>query len=399
MMQTPFVAPIFAEDGEFTSTLVLANGTAVPTYADVTLRALDGKTVATQTIQFGPHSQQQVSIRTLREAGSVPNITIGSVVVSQTPSPSGMTVLGAISITQRAPGSSRYIDQILAKPGYIDQELAMPTDESSSTLRSVADGSDGSPLVAITSLSQTVQHVTAACLSADHVAPSTITLAPGQTVLIPVCDPDVKRDADLHWYAENLPHGSNRPAGIELTSDGTSGSFAAYGLAPHDSQEGRYFSSVPFVDPKMLMSATVVYTGVPVGSSTLLPAGIFTPVLSLANFSPSPRQVAVKYALTRDGVATLSTIAKVTLAPLSSQEITLSGLNGDPLLRDSFFVVSDGIPGGVGTKLVSKSSGQLREVELLAKDFDDSENGGNHPWTVEDGTTSTLRERYPNPIL
>ena len=390
MMQSPFVAPLFVEDGEFTSTLILANGTAVPTYADIALRTLDGKTVATQTIQFQPHSVQQVSIRALRETGTEPNITTGSVVVSQTPSANGMTVLGALSITQLSTGSSHYVDQILAKPGYIDQELAMPSDASSLTLRGVADGSDGSPLVAITSLNKMAQHVTVTCLSGNQAKSTKLTLAPEQTVLMSVCDPDTKRDADLHWYVENLPLDSHGPAGIELTSDGAPGSFAAYGLALHDTKQGKYFSSVAFADPKMLVSTTAVFTGVPVGPSELLSTGTYTPVLSLANFSPSPRQVSVKYALTRDGAASLSTIASVTLAPLSTQEVVLSGLNGDSLLRDSFLVESDGRSEDVLTKLVSKSGGPLHEVELLAKDLNDPENGGNHPWTVEGGTTSTL---------
>jgi len=362
----------------------------VSTYADVALRAPSGKTVATQRVQFTPHSQQQLSVRALRQTGSEPNLTTGSIVVSQSPSASGMTVLGAIAITQLSPGTTHYVDQILAKPSYVDQELAMPSEDSSPMLRAVADSSDGSPLVAVTSLSTMPQHVAIACVTSGQNQSSKITLAPGQSVLLPPCDPEVAGGADLHWYAENLPHTPYPAAGIELTSDGKPGSFAAFGLAPHDSAEGRYFSSVAFTDPKMLMSSTAVYAGVPVGSSALLPAGIFTPVLSLVNFSKGARQVSVKYALTRDGAASLNTIASITLAPLSSREIALSGLGGDPTMQDSFLVESDGSPGDVGTKLVSKSGGALHEVELLAKDFEDPENGGDHPWTVENGTTSTL---------
>ncbi len=177
--------------------------------------------------------------------------------------------------------------------------------------------------------------------------------------------------------------------GIGLTTDGVPGSFAAFGLAPHDLPEGRYFSSITFADPKVQTSKTV-FSGVPVGQTPLLASGTYTPVLALANFSSSPRQVTVHYALSQNGAPSVSTVAAVTLAPSSTQEITLSGLLGDPLLQDSFIEEDDGNPGDVQAKLMSKISSPLSEIELIGKDFNDPENGGDHPWTVENGTTSTL---------
>src|SRR6516164_4555952 len=64
-MQMPAVVPLFIADGNFASTLVLVNGSSVQTYADVTVRSLDGKTVATKRVQFQPDSQQQLNLRTL----------------------------------------------------------------------------------------------------------------------------------------------------------------------------------------------------------------------------------------------------------------------------------------------------------------------------------------------
>jgi hypothetical protein len=52
MMQMPMVVPLVLEDGDYTSTLVLVNGSAVQTNADVTVRALSGKAVATSRVQF-----------------------------------------------------------------------------------------------------------------------------------------------------------------------------------------------------------------------------------------------------------------------------------------------------------------------------------------------------------
>ncbi len=42
------------------------------------------------------------------------------------------------------------------------------------------------------------------------------------------------------------------------------------------------------------------------------------------------------------------------------------------------------------SKLVSRNQERFREVELLGKDEKDPTNGGNHPWSLEDGNESTL---------
>ncbi len=59
-------------------------------------------------------------------------------------------------------------------------------------------------------------------------------------------------------------------------------------------------------------------------------------------------------------------------------------------MQNSFLIISDGAPGDVVAKLVARSDSRLREVELLGKDLKDPQNGGNHPWSIENGTDSTL---------
>ncbi|HWO30529.1 MAG TPA: hypothetical protein VNO32_17175 [Candidatus Acidoferrum sp.] len=41
MSGLPLIAPLFIEDGQFSSTLVLVSGTQLNTYADVTVRGMD----------------------------------------------------------------------------------------------------------------------------------------------------------------------------------------------------------------------------------------------------------------------------------------------------------------------------------------------------------------------
>jgi hypothetical protein len=61
------------------------------------------------------------------------------------------------------------------------------------------------------------------------------------------------------------------------------------------------------------------------------------------------------------------------------------------MLQDSLLVASDGNPGDVLTKLVSNSEdSMLHEAEVFGKDLETAANAGEHPWTVENGTMSTL---------
>lgn len=329
-LQLPIVAPLFVEDDEFTSTLILLNGTAVPTYADIALHAPDGTTVAKKRIQFSPHSQQQISIRDFRATGTEPNISTGSITVSQDPKPAGMTIVGGLAITQLTSGTRHYIDEELAMP-----MLAVPGPSNSQTLRGVSDSSDGPPLIAIASLTTVTQHISVLCVSGTQRQTSAVTVAPGQALLLPACDLAPTPGADLHWYEANGSHKAYLPTGISLTTDGVPGSFAAFGLAPHDLLQGKYFSSVSFNDPRT-ESSMHTFTGIPVGAANLLGYGTSTPVLALANFSSSPRHVTLRYALTHDGTPSVNTVATVTLAPSSSQQIALTGLTGDPSLQDSF---------------------------------------------------------------
>ena len=383
-LQQPLVAPFFVEDGEFSSTLILLNGTAIPTYADVAMHAPDGTTVAKQRIQFTPHSQQQLSMSSLRANGTEPNITTGSITVSQDPKPSGMTIVGGLAISQASTGTHHYIDEELAMP-----MLAMPGISNSQMLRGVADSSDGSPLVAIASLTTLAQHISILCVSGAQTQTSSVTVVPGQSLLVPACGTSPSSGADLHWYETNTPHSSYQAVGISLTTDSVPGSFAAFGLAPHDLPEGRYYSSISFADPKT-QSSKQVFTGIPVGTNTLLKAGKYTPAIALANFSNNPRKITLRYALTQNSVPQVKTVFTISLPASSSRQITLDGLTGDSSLQDSFIEEDDGDPGDIQVKILSEIDSPQSEIELIGKDFNDPENGGNHPWTIENGTTSAL---------
>ena len=380
MMQMPMVVPLFLEDGDFTSTLVLVNGGAVQTYADVAVRALSGKIVATSRVQFQPHSLRQVNIRKLLDSSNASGITAGSITVMQSSALSGMVITAALSMTR-----------LSSSPSYIDEEIAMPSAEGSQILRAVADKGEGSPIVAITSLSDMGQHVQLQCLAKNGTRFSkTVAISAGETLLTEACSEGVLHGADFQRYAEDSRDEVRGPIGIALKSDGMPGSFAAFALAPHGSRDKRYFSSVAFTDPMMVMSTTTVFTGVPVGSAAQLPAGAYTPTVALANFANQDAHVTVRYAQTSGDTPNTQDVASTVVPAQSSKEVSLPSLKGDPYLQNSFLIVADEAPGDVVAKLVTRSDSQLREVELLGKDLKDPQNGGNHPWSIENGTDSTL---------
>jgi hypothetical protein len=379
MMQMPLVVPLFVENDEFKSTLGLVNGSAVSTYADVMVRDLDGKIIASQRAQFSAHSQQRVDLGALlRSSGT--SATTGSILIMQSPDLKGTVIAAALSIT--------YVTY--PEPNYIDEEVAMPSAEGSQVLRAVADKSDGPPVIAIASLAESAQNVRVDCLSMNGRGISkTVTLAAGETLFTPACEGEDVPGFDLQTALDiaDKPHG---PTGIALSSDGMPGSFAAFALAPHGKPGERYLTAVPFADPKMVMSANTVFAGVPVGTATLLPAGKYVPEVSFANFSGKDAQVKIQYSRTSADGPKPRDVANFTVPAKSTRSLTMNSLEGDPELRNSFVVVASGAPGDLLAKLVSRSDSRLHAVELVGKDEKDPDNGGEHPWTLEDGTESTL---------
>jgi len=380
MMPMPLVAPLFIVDEDFTSTLVLVNGSALKTYADVVLRAPDGTQVAQKRVTFGPHSQRTLDVgAVLRAKGS--DEATGSVVVMPSADLKGPAILAALSMTYLAH----------PEPNFIDEELAMPSSSDSQVLRGVADRGEGSPLVAVTSLADMAQHVKIDCLGREGIVFSkTITLTAGGTVLTEACSNLTRHDAD---FASERHDGEDAPrsvTGIALTSDGMPGSFAAFGLVPHQKAGAKYYSSVPFTDPMMLKSPNSVFAGVPVGPTTVLGGRDFVPELSLANFSANAAQVTIQYAATSGDTPSANEVRNVAVPPGQTREVVLDNLQGAPDLKNSFLVLSSGMPGDLLAKLVAKAPQRLGEVELLAKDQMDPDNVGIHPWSTADGTESTL---------
>jgi hypothetical protein len=374
----PLIVPLFVEGDRFSSTLVLVNNATDQTYADLTLRGLDGKTLATQRVNFTPHSQRRVDIgKVLRANSSV--ATTGSIVIMPSSGLAGPAIGAMLAMTYTG-----------SDPNYIDEEVSMPGMTGSRVLQGVADSGDGPPVLAISSLSEMNQHVQVQCLGKNGAVPArVVSLAAGETFITGACSGPDHHGSDVTAILRDTDEHAHGPQGIRLTSDGMPGSFAAFAMASHHARSDRFFSSVLFSDPKSLNSPNTVFTGVPVGDTSLLTAGRYVPQLTLTNFSAKDVHVHTTFAKTSRSTSAQE-VGPVTVRANSTRELVLRNLNGDASLQNSFTVHSDGAPGVLMAKFVSRSESGRQGVELQAKDEADMENAGGHPWSIEQNTESTL---------
>jgi len=383
MMAMPLVAPLFIQDRDFASTLVVVNGSAVTAVADVVLSGLDGREITRKTVSLTGHSQLRLEVFQLLQT-AVSGVTMGRITVTQNPTQKGSSLLASLSMTYL--GSHQ--------PTYIDEELAMPTTEGSQILRAVADQSSGSPLIAITSLSEMPQRITIECLGESETRSfsKSVQLLGGETLMTGACSHRTVYGGDLATAFTEDGEEPREPhsVGVALRTDGMPGSFAAFGLARHRTDSDEYFSALTFADPKMIRSSSTVFTGVLVGSSSLFPKGKYVPQLTMVNFSTNDIHVRLKYAQSSVSTPVVQDLQNMIVPARSSTTLAVNSLKGDPGLRNSFLVIPDGAPGELVAKLVSVSESSLREVELLGKDEMSKENGGSHPWSLEQSTESTL---------
>jgi hypothetical protein len=141
-----------------------------------------------------------------------------------------------------------------------------------------------------------LQHVSITCIrGGKNSTVSRIEIAEHATATTKVCantSPSTLADYISSIEEEN----AQGVYGIKLDGDGAPGSFAAFALAPHHRGHDLVFSSVSFYDPGTIHSSDVVFAGVPIGAQETLPAGVYIPRLSLANFSESPLTFSIQLA-------------------------------------------------------------------------------------------------------
>ncbi len=382
----PFVAPLVFESPEFRNTLVLANASTAGTTATLTLYSVDGKKSETRKLTLAPHEKKEITLAS--PVGSNQNDRWGSVTVDQDPSSTGVVVAGQVITT----------DERASIPAYIDEELAMPEMVGSTSLSAVTDQAEGPPLVGITNVSPAPQHVAISCLSnASAPVASQIEIASHATSIVEACS-GTQRSSMTDYIASIEQGNSHGVFGVQIVGNGNPGSLAAFALAPHHRGHDVVFSSVPFYDPETIHSSDVVFAGVPIGPQETLPTGVYIPRLSLANFSDSPLKYSVQLADTlttpvrdADGNSRPPLVTPLhtgLIPPHRTGEYAFTGQEAQSGLLHSVVVSTEGKPGSYQAKLVSRSTGNLYQIELLAKETRELNNGGVHPWTIADDNAS-----------
>ena len=376
MTPEPLVAPIFLQTDQIDSAVTVVNGLLQATPGTLTVRDLAGNIVAKKQVTYPPHSSTVVQIRdVLAASGSA--IHTGSVILSQDPSLKAPALLAQLSLTMHVGSQSAFLEEEFGMPGPM---------MGSATLQGIASQ---------TSTSEIAQTVYTKCIGKSTVESPGFELAAGATVLVQACSWRQLHDSDLSSIAALTADQQDaaRSLGISIRSDGLPGEFYAFGFALNGDALRAQLQPVDFYDPKLAASTQIVYTGVPVGNSDILQPGSYTPVLTLANFSAQPRVATVYHddssSVTADTPIKPQVIQQLTLPPGATLTTELKNLPGSGL-QHSFTISSDGEPGDVQAHLFSYVASTNQRVEMLAKDAADFHNGGNHPWSIENGNTSTL---------
>lgn len=384
-MGMPSVAPLFLEGVGFSSVLNLVNELDTPLRANVEIYSLDGEKVLSTGIPMAPYSLQRLGVQALLRSARV-DLEIGSIRVG---SDHTAGLLAALSFTQMG-----------AALTYFDEELMMPSMDSSNVYRGVADDVAGSsPITAITSLSGSNQNVTTTCLpEKGERQQRTFLLGPNQTVLTRPCSVRLNEDQPILSISE-LEHeqpienktDTRSGTGIAVSSDGMPGEFAVYGITPHRDNNNLFFTSVNFSDPKMRHGNGSAYVGIPVGPSPLLPEGNYSPEVAITNFGLKAATVTLKSVATVAGTPKRTTLASFVLGGSATRTIQLNHMPPSIDLTNSLLIQTDASPGEVMSKLVSHGHSHSHiSVEMVEKDDENRENAGGHPWNIASEVTSTL---------
>jgi hypothetical protein len=187
-------------------------------------------------------------------------------------------------------------------------------------------------------------------------------------------------------FNDQIDRGS---VGIGVSTTGAPGDLISFGFSIYNDERGPYFSSLNFTNPTEQLSSGTIFAGIPVGAADPFPRTVFRPEVAISNFSTKPAEVTVTLAQTVAGKTSTELVQKLVLAGQSSRTVQIPA-HGDPALTNSLIVRSSLPPGDVVSQFIAWGDFQVRTVELQAKDNDSVQNGGGHPWTIAQGTDSTL---------
>ena len=385
----PLVAPVFLQTDQIESSITVVNSIIWAAKGTITLRDQQGNIVAKATPTFPAHSSTVLSIKQLLTGvGSFAHS--GSVTLEQDPQIKGPALLAQLSMTMH----------VGSQATYLEEEFGMPTPHGSAEVRGLASETKNLPLIAITSVSEAPQTIRATCIGESPTDPgAAIELPAYGTAVVHACAWDALKD-DTLGLSSALQHASSSASqnyAVSLKTDSVPGAFYAFGFALNGDVAQAQLQPFDFYDPGLLPSTKTVYVGVPFGFEAHLLNASFSPTLILANFSVQPRTTIVTVDDSSSGTPKSHQLAQVVVPALSTRTLHIPADSGSGL-NNSFTIVSDGQPGDIQAHLFSNRNTAEDRLELLAKDARDDHNGGDHPWSVENGDTSTLLLYNPTTV-
>jgi len=380
MAPMSLAAPIFIEDSVTTSQLTMVNSLSAPIDVDVILSDLDGNELAKRTITIGSHTEQELTVRDLLDGASYHGPAYGSVFLVPH---RNSTLAAQMSIVRRK--------EVISD---IEEEFVMLQGSQSADFRAVASNITTAPIIAIRSLTTTRQTVTIECLGdAEQRKKNDIPIEPNQTLLVQACLEDgAKQIADLNEMAFTAPM-HHRSIGVSVSSSAPSMDLAVFGLRIYGKGSNRRIGGMQFTDVNALRSSTAIYPGV-AGESSLLALHAAKLLVSIANFGSSTRNATVLLSKGSDTASAERQVATVNIPP---GNVVLRNLDAealdDPLGLDTSLVVqTDAAIGEVlsDVQSLSSSNDSPLAIPLPWKDQAQTFNGGQHPWRIDGGFSSTV---------
>jgi len=392
-MTMPMVAPLFLEDGRFSSTLTMVNNAERSVQVKVSLVDMSGNEVAARDVDVLGNTSQAIRVRDLFAPDSKV-IGAGSVLVTPDTEAAEEMIIGAqLSITANSAGYS----------SYIEEELEMPMDSTiKASYRGTALNVERSPILALRSLSAKPQTVMISCLSErpSATAPSRlVTLAAAELQIVSACDASLSGEGVIAQQIDAKDRIVNSGSvGISISSTAAADELAVFGFVPHEDKYGSFFSALDLEDPMSWASASTVFAGVPLGRTPMFPGAKFQSQIGVSNFGDRAAEVTVTVARTNaasivgsseEAHTASNEVARFVLRPKASRTVSLPVIHDLPL-TNSVLVRSTGTPGQVTSKFISWSDSNVRTIELVGKDSNTPQNGGGHPWSIKDGAEATL---------
>ena len=393
-MSMPMIAPLFLQSERISSAVTMINEVEKSVSAQLQVYSSEGVEIASKTIDFGPHTRRSVEISDLLGPGS----THAAGWIKLTPDASklsSMAIAAQLSLTLHNQAHDSYFEEEFVMAGMSGSSSMRESFEEEPKIRHLRASTlseSGSPMVALVNTGAESRKSLLTCVSAvGAMTTASIELKPNEFRLVRPCSRGANkvRFPEAEQDLGSKVRGTHSQAfGIDISTYDPPGEVLAYGVAMASGDDQDDILALNFKDSSILKSSEIVFLGVPAGSADSLPSALFSPEAYLSNFGDNTAHVRIEQSYMVGETPLTHTVADVAVPPYSAKRVKIKAEQGAFDLRNSFVISSDQAPAVVDCNLTSRG-GPYGAFQLIGKDKR-SENGGGHPWTIENGEDATL---------